>query len=343
MCVSLSSCNSRHCLSAGQQHFLMPDGTLEIGVQQLPLETLEVVLALLDPSALVKLHAATAASIPTIRKRLLAMRCARHWYQLTIRVPSPSAMLPFSTLDLVAASSSSHATTSADDTSEARSDASTLAAPIAQSHSLSTQHTDREDSGFDVQLDQDFEPCDTDAGGLQDSELSECSGSSSDREQSPTVLQPAARNRRQRVQWCPCSKQRLLECLYGQIQHINDVAALMFHMTLCKRFNFNIHRSALGLAEDNHPMTGMMGLETQVQKAFLLGYYCFVDFDTAKQHHATNGKCLKLSIKVMFSITWSLMISWLLYAHCTGCNSYHPMPCLHASTAYYQGAAGPIC
>ena len=67
-------------------HTTMGSNTLE----DLPLEALEMVLCLLDPSALVHFHAATGAGMPAIAQRVITMRavhhCAHHWLHLSQRL-----------------------------------------------------------------------------------------------------------------------------------------------------------------------------------------------------------------------------------------------------------------
>ncbi len=59
-------------------------------LEDLPLEALDMVLCLLDPPALVHLHAATNAGMPTVAQRVITMRavhhCAHHWLHLSQRL-----------------------------------------------------------------------------------------------------------------------------------------------------------------------------------------------------------------------------------------------------------------
>ncbi len=62
-------------------------------LENLPADVLDKVLCLLDPSALIHLHAATGAGMPAIAQRVTTMRavhhCAHHWLHLTERVAMP--------------------------------------------------------------------------------------------------------------------------------------------------------------------------------------------------------------------------------------------------------------
>jgi len=63
-------------------------------LEDLPLEALDKVLCLLDPPALVHLHAATGAGMPAIAQQIVTMRavhhCAHHWLHLSQRLAQPS-------------------------------------------------------------------------------------------------------------------------------------------------------------------------------------------------------------------------------------------------------------
>ena len=60
-------------------------------LEELPLEALDMVLCLLDPPALLHLHAATGAGMPTVAQRVTTMRAvhhvAHHWHHLSQRLP----------------------------------------------------------------------------------------------------------------------------------------------------------------------------------------------------------------------------------------------------------------
>ena len=62
-------------------------------LEDLPSDALDKVLCLLDPPALVHLHAATGAGMPAIAQRINTMRavhhCAHHWLHLSQRVATP--------------------------------------------------------------------------------------------------------------------------------------------------------------------------------------------------------------------------------------------------------------
>ncbi|DBA70690.1 TPA: hypothetical protein ACH3X2_012066 [Trebouxia sp. C0005] len=62
-------------------------------LEDLPADTLDKVLCLLDPPALVHLHTATGAGKPAVAQRINIMRavhhCAHHWLHLTDRVATP--------------------------------------------------------------------------------------------------------------------------------------------------------------------------------------------------------------------------------------------------------------
>ena len=62
-------------------------------LEDLPLEALDTVLCLLDPPALLHLHAATGAGMAAVAQRVITMRavhkCAHHWFHLSQRLAQP--------------------------------------------------------------------------------------------------------------------------------------------------------------------------------------------------------------------------------------------------------------
>ena len=117
------------------------------------------------------------------------------------------------------------------------------------------------------------------------------------------------------LSWRPCSKQDLLRILRGQIQHINDLAALMFGWTAYRYHNWEMMLAHLGLSVKDVGMTcqgynqiakeprslglgalegscnaascRMKDVEAAIQQAFLLGWDGFLDF-YGKQDDAAN-------------------------------------------------------
>ena len=82
---SQQSCNCKH------RAYKMADPAFTVAqigsLHQLLPEILNKVLPFLDHAGLVHLHIATAVSFPIFRQRVSATKCARHWLNLSKRLP----------------------------------------------------------------------------------------------------------------------------------------------------------------------------------------------------------------------------------------------------------------
>ena len=83
-----------------------------------------------------------------------------------------------------------------------------------------------------------------------------------------------------RKQVLPCSKHDLLQILCSQIQHINDVAAFVYHWSACNADNWLRQLQAVGLSQSAFYLTHrdrMPELLSMVKCALSLGYYGYSD------------------------------------------------------------------
>ena len=228
---------------------------------ELPLAALEAVFSLLEPRTLLLLHVASATKVQAIRQRLLGMRYAQHWLKLTKRLPS------------VERNTWNWQPTTA---------AAKALADLALDDS---SHVDA------------VPPDDGSESASSDNARHWSSIRQNDIVCKATVEALAARQ----LSWRPCSKHTLLQTLRQQVQHINDIAALMHYWSSCIFHSWSIPVSALGL-RDRTIQTSLgeekrlCGLEIPwdscegwysnrlrqiseaLNHAFLLGYDGFVDF-----------------------------------------------------------------
>ena len=237
-------------------------------LEQLPREALEIVLSFLNRQTLVQLHAATATRMSAVQQRLTATRCACHWLNLSRRVP------PLRGGQALAAHTATyrewpafweHSEVTESEVSESGSIGSHV--PSNSSYLVRTRSSAAISAGTDIEA------------------LTSSSGSdesiaeSSDETESPLY---AVADLAKQIRWRPCSKHSLLGTLHGQIQHINDVAALMFDWTASSHFDWNFELSDLGLSYQDFLMDvlrcSMGGLKAAIEQAFVLGWDGYVNF-----------------------------------------------------------------
>lgn len=104
------------------------------------------------------------------------------------------------------------------------------------------------------------------------------------------------------LSWQFCSKHSLLRFLRKQIQHINDVAALMYYWTECNLGNWDSQLNALGLSAPYYDSWAagcgvrcrLSNLKAAIYEAFLLGWDGFVDFHHDKDDAANKWREFKV-------------------------------------------------
>ena len=285
------------CLLRSSRARMATDSLLE----QLPNEVLETVLAFLDPQTLVRLHAATATRMSTVRHRLNATRCGWHWLQLSRRVPpliGTAALAAYRVREaarLVAdrmLGPQPFAEGTDSEVSEVASQAASQAASEATSDFGSSQAASA--MSMDDVEDAEAELSAASSAATDIDALASSDADSVDWSQNETADLAA-----KQLSWRPCSKHSLLRSLCDQIQHINDVAAFMYYWTECTHFDWGDQLEALGLAAQQYDAwTSGLGcngircrlssLERAIQQAFLLGWDGFVDFNHDKDHAANK-------------------------------------------------------
>ena len=271
-------------------------------LEQLPNEVLETVLSSLHPQTLVQLHAATARGMLVVRQRLNATRCAWHWLQLSRRMPPLVGTPAFTAYRAQAARLAAFRSqlgpqASAEEIESEVSEAVLEAASEDGSESGSSQAASAmsldDVQEADVELSADSS---TDSDALSASSDAESSDGSQDELDDLATKQ---------LSWQPCSKHSLLESLLDQIQHINDVAALMYYWTQCSLLSWSSQLNFLGLSATHYDSWAaglgchgvrcrLSNLEAAIYKAFLLGWDGFVDFHHDKHDVANKWQEFKV-------------------------------------------------
>ena len=273
-------------------------------LEQLPNEIMETVLSSLHPQTLVQLHAATARGMLVVRQRLNASRCARHWLQLSRRMPPRIGTPAFTAYKAAAAQLAAYRSllgpqVSAEETESEVSEAVVEAASengsvSGSSRAASAMSTDGVEEA-EVELSADSSTG-TDSDAL---------AASSDSDSSDVTQDELDDLAAQQLSWRPCSKHDLLENLLDQIQHINDVAALMYYWTESSLCNWSSQLDALGLSAQHYDSWAaglgchgvrcrLSSLEAAIYKAFLLGWDGFVDFEHDKHDVANKWQEFKV-------------------------------------------------
>ena len=267
-------------------------------LEQLPNEVLESVLCHLYPETLVQLHAATARGMSAVRQRLNVIRCAWHWLQLSRRMPPLVGTPSFTAYRVEAERLAAYrlpleSRAFAEDIESEVSEGVLEAASQDGSDSSSSQAAGAMSSDSEEEIEGELSAgssAETDSDALT---VSSDSGSSSDGSQDE-LDEMAIKQRR----WRSCSKHCLLRSLHNQIQHINDVAALIYFWTECDLRKWETQLCALGLSAHHYDAWAsglgchgvrcrLSSLEAAIYKAFLLGWDGFVDFD-GDRHDAAN-------------------------------------------------------
>lgn len=256
-------------------------------LEQLLPEALNIVLSDLDPHALVQLHAAAAAGLPAVKQRLAALKCSRHWYSLSKRMSFP---VDFACIQVPRESSSDTADT-ASDASQASSTTSEPESDSGSDSHIAAMEVDPDDAESDDMAAPDLASDDTLAEEHAESpSASNESSSASDEDEDLLLIgiwSPSQAERRQIWQkWQMCSKHDLLEIICSQVQHINDIAAMMHYCATCDNFGWRIQLKSLGLLGLLHhdkPIYGMK-LQKRINQAFMLGFEGFLDISHDKEH-----------------------------------------------------------
>ena len=283
-------------------------------LEQLPNEVLETVLSSLHPQTLVQLHAATARRMSVVRQRLNATRCAWHWLQLSRRMPplvGTPAFIAYraeaarQAVRLAAYRSQLGPEALAQETENEMSEAVSLAVSEAVSEAASESESSQAASAMSTDSEERIQEelsagssdadtdTDTDSDALTASTDSDSSDGSQDDWDDLATKQ---------LSWQACSKHTLLTFLREQIQHINDVAALVYYWTECDLRNWDPQLNSLGLSAQYYDSWAagcgvrcrLSNLEAAIYKAFLLGWDGFVDFDRDKDDAANKWQEFKV-------------------------------------------------
>ena len=274
---------------------------------RLPNEVLETVLSHLHPWTLVELHAATAKGMSPVRQRLNATRCAWHWLQLSRRMPPLIGTPAFTayraeTARLAAYRLQLEPQEFAEETEREVSEGVSEGMPEVASENGSQSGSSQAVSAISTDGEEELEN-ELSAGSFEtDGDAVTMSSDSGSSEGSQDELEDLATKQ---LSWRFCSKHSLLRRLYDQIQHINDVAALMYYWTECDLSKWADQFYALGLSAQHYDSwasySGSRGvrcrlsrLEAAIYKAFLLGWDGFVEFDGDKNDAANKWQEFKV-------------------------------------------------